>query len=160
MMNLNDVKKSLETIDQVLFQLPNNEFVPVHFHVTEVGTVTKHFIDCGGTVRDESVINFQLWEAGDYDHRLAPTKLKNIIELSENVLKINPELEVEVEYQGETIGKYGLDFNGEHFLLTTKMTACLAEDACGISEEKRKVPLSEIRNQAKSSCCTPGSGCC
>lgn len=159
-MNLNEVKSALETINEVLFQLPSKQFVPVHFHVTEVGTIQKHFIDCGGTVRKESVINFQLWEAADYDHRLAPSKLKGIIELSEKILGINPELEVEVEYQGETIGKYGLAFNGSHFSLTSTLTACLAEDACGISEEKRKVPLSEIRSQSQSSCCTPGSGCC
>jgi hypothetical protein len=39
--------------------------VPEHFHVTEVGVVTKDFIDCGGTVRHEKVANFQLWDAND-----------------------------------------------------------------------------------------------
>ena len=48
--------------------------VPSHFHVTEVGKITKHFIDCGGTVRNEEVVNFQLWQADDYDHRLHPEK--------------------------------------------------------------------------------------
>ena len=56
-MNLNEVKSALETINEVLFQLPSKQFVPVHFHVTEVGTIQKHFIDCGGTVRKESVID-------------------------------------------------------------------------------------------------------
>ena len=32
---------------------------------------------------DEEVANFQLWDANDYDHRLKPQKLMNIIELSE-----------------------------------------------------------------------------
>ena len=111
-MNLNEIKKILSSLDAVIFQLPNKSVVPEHFHVTEVGMITKNFIDCGGKVREEKVINFQLWEAADYDHRLAPSKLVNIIELSEKVLNINPELEIEVEYQSDTIGKYGLDFDG------------------------------------------------
>ncbi len=56
------------------FQLENGTFVPEHFHVTEVGVVTKHFIDCGGTMRNEKVANFQLWDANDFEHRL---KLEN-----------------------------------------------------------------------------------
>ena len=89
----------------------------------------KNFIDCGGVIRSEKVVNFQLWNADDYDHRLHPEKLVHIIELSERVLGI-PDLEIEVEYQGETIGKYGLDHDGKNFLLTTKMTDCLAKDNC------------------------------
>ena len=143
-MNLNEIKEILSSLDAVVFQLPNNTFVPEHFHVTEVGMITKNFIDCGGKVREEKVINFQLWEAGDYDHRLAPSKLVNIIELSENVLKINPELEIEVEYQSDTIGKYGLEFNGSIFQLTSKTTACLATDSCGIPAEKLKKNLVEL----------------
>ena len=79
------------------FQLPNGEFVPNYFHVTQVGEITKHFIDCGGAERKEDVVNFQLWNANDYDHRLHPVKLLNIIELSENMLKM-ADLEIEVEY--------------------------------------------------------------
>jgi len=157
-MNLNEIKEILTSLDTVVFQLPNKSFVPDHFHVTEVGMITKNFIDCGGKVREEKVINFQLWEAADYDHRLAPTKLLSIIELSEKVLNINPELEIEVEYQSETIGKFGLAFNGLTFQLTTKTTACLAEDACGIPVEKQKIKLVEIGKSNSS--CTPGGGCC
>ena len=130
--------------------------VPKHFHVTEVGKISKHFIDCGGTVRTENVINFQLWEANDYDHRLHPEKLVNIIELSENVLKLD-DLEIEVEYQGSTIGKYNLGFNGKNFLLLNKQTDCLAKDACGIPTEKPKLKLSELET---TNTCAPGSGCC
>jgi hypothetical protein len=158
-MKLSEIKNILSEIDTVIFQLPNGSFVPEHFHVTEVGVIIKNFIDCGGTVREEKVVNFQLWEAADYDHRLAPSKLKNIIELSERVLNINPELEIEVEYQGDTIGKYGLSYNGIYFQLTSKLTACLAEDACGIPAEKQKVKLSEIGNKSANAC-SPGSKCC
>jgi hypothetical protein len=56
-------------------------------------------------------------------------KLLSIIDLSETVLAIS-DLEIEAEYQSETIGKYGLDFNGKYFSLTTKQTDCLVKDKC------------------------------
>jgi hypothetical protein len=34
----------------------------------------KNFIDCGGKVRNETVVNFQLWNANDFEHRLKPKK--------------------------------------------------------------------------------------
>lgn len=103
-MKLSQVKSVLQNLNEVKFKLPNGTIVPAHFHVTEVGVITKQFIDCGGTARIEQVINFQLWEANDFDHRLAPQKLANIIDLSERVLRL-PDAEVEVEYQADTIGK-------------------------------------------------------
>lgn len=156
-MKLSHVKKELSTLENVAFILPNGTFAPEHFHVTEVGLITKNFIDCGGKVRKETVVNFQLWDANDFDHRLKPKKLLDIIELSEKILGIEDN-DVEVEFQGETIGKYDLGFNGTAFTLINKRTACLAEDQCGITEIKAKVKLSEISNQTNS--CTPGGGCC
>lgn len=155
-MRLSEVKKTLYQLKKIAFQLPNGELVPNHFHVTEVGKITKHFIDCGGTVRNEEVANFQLWNADDYDHRLHPEKLVNIIELSEKKLGIG-DLEIEVEYQAETIGKFGLDFDGTNFLLTTKETDCLAKDQCGVPSEKPRVQLSAAQSE---NACTPGGGCC
>ena len=139
-------------------KLPNGKLVPRHFHVTEVGKLNNHFIDCGGTVRQEEVISLQLWEENDYDHRLHPEKLLHIIELSEKVLRLE-NLNIEVEYQNETIGKYGLDFNGTEFLLINTKTDCLAKTNCGISNKKEKVALSDINSNA-TACCTPNSGCC
>lgn len=155
-MKLSEIKDHLTKLDTIAFELPNGELVPNHFHVTEVGKITKNFIDCGGTVRNEEVVNFQLWNANDYDHRLHPEKLINIIELSEKVLKIE-DLEIEVEYQGQTIEKFGLDFDGTNFKLTSKQTDCLAKDNCGIPEEKQKVKLSDINNEP---CCAPDGNCC
>jgi len=154
-MTLEEVKSALEHLETIGFQLPNGELVPNHFHVTEVGKIAKHFIDCGGTVRNEEVVNFQLWNANDYDHRLHPEKLVHIIELSQKTLDIG-NLEVEVEYQGQTIEKFALDFDGTNFLLTTKQTDCLAKDKCGVPAEKPKIKLSEVQNSG----CVPGSGCC
>lgn len=155
-MKLSQFSQILAGQEKISFTLPSGDLVPSHFHVTEVGKVIKHFIDCGGKERLETVINFQLWEANDYDHRLHPEKLVQIIELSKNKLSL-PDAEIEVEYQAGTIGKYGIDFNGTSFTLINKMTDCLAKDACGIPQEKPKMKLSEI--QAQNSC-APGSGCC
>lgn len=157
-MKLSDIKKLLTTVESVDFKLQNGEMVPEHFHVTEVGLITKHFIDCGGTERIEKVANFQLWNANDYEHRLKPQKLLNIIELSERKLGMG-DLEVEVEYQSDTIGKYGLDFDGKIFVLTNKKTACLASDSCGIPPEKLKMKLSDLQ-PTEQSCCAPGGACC
>ena len=149
-MKLSEIKSELKKLSQIAFQLPNGDLVPNHFHVTEVGKITKHFIDCGGVVRTEEVANFQLWEANDYDHRLHPEKLVHIIELSE----------IEVEYQmAATIGKFGLDFDGTNFQLKSKLTNCLAKDNCSIPPEKLKVKIGEWKPK-ETSCCTPDSGCC
>jgi hypothetical protein len=67
------------------------------------------------------------------------------------------ELEVQVEYQQETIGVFDLNYNGEKFILQSKQTACLAEDACGIPVSKQKVSLSQLGDSNQ---CTPGGGCC
>ena len=155
-MRLSQVKSVLKELETIGFQLPNGELVPSHFHVTEVGKITKHFIDCGGTVRNEEVVNFQLWNANDYDHRLHPDKLLNIIELSEDLLNLD-DLDIEVEYQAETIGKFGLDFNGTYFLLTQKQTDCLAKDKCGVPAEKPKVALASLKDEP---CCSPDGNCC
>jgi len=155
-MKLSEVKNILNKLETITFKLPSGTMVPAHFHVTEVGKISKHFIDCGGTERKEEVVNFQLWNDDDVDHRLYPNKLLNIIELSEKTLGI-ADLEIEVEYQSDTIGKFGLDFDGNDFLLTTKQTDCLAKDNCGIPTEKPKVKLSELQ---MSNACTPGGGCC
>ncbi len=146
---------SLNQVSSFRFQLPNGEFVPPHFHITEVGMVHKQFIDCGGTVRKESVVNFQLWSSDDVQHRLKPQKVIDIIRLSQQKIGISDE-EIEVEYQGETIGKYGLGFDGENFQLLVKQTDCLAKDNCGIPESdqtKDKTMTAENR-------CDPSAGCC
>lgn len=148
-MKLSEVKEQLKGMSALQFRTENGTPVPAHFHVTEVGKVSRHFIDCGGTERTEEYINFQLWTADDHDHRLAAKKLLDIITLSEQRLGILPDREVEVEYQGETIGRYGMAVNDGAFILISKQTDCLAKERCGVPE-----PTED------SSSCTPGGGCC
>jgi hypothetical protein len=155
-MTIEQIKTVLKDAKTISFQLPNGDLVPAHFHVTEVGRVEKKFIDCGGTMRHEVIANFQLWSSDDYDHRLHPEKLSSIIELSQKKLGIE-DLNIEVEYQGQTIGKYGLEYDGASFLLTTKMTDCLAKDGCMVPDDKMKVDLSSM---IPGNSCDPNGGCC
>jgi hypothetical protein len=133
--------------------LPTGEFVPAHFHLTEVGRVQKDFIDCGGTTRSNVTCLLQLWVADDVDHRLVAAKAATILELAAPVLR-SDELSVELEYEGEAISQYPLsdvEFTPSGVLLNLgrKHTDCLAKDRCGIG------PTNTLATT-----CTPGSGCC
>ena len=157
-MKLSELKSFLSTGGDLSVLEPNNMLVPAHFHITEAGLTTKHFIDCGGTIRQEHYVSFQMWVADDTDHRLTAEKMVGIIEKADALFKgMDPE--VEVEYQRETIGRFGLEVHGSNLRLTHKQTDCLAKDKCGIEPvEKAKVQLAEL--QPASPPCTPGSGCC
>ena len=147
-------KQTLRELDTLKFQLPNGEFVPAHFHITEVGNVKRNYIDCGGKLREENKINLQLWVASDTNHRLKPNDILEILQLAEKQLGYS-NLELEVEYQQNTIGRYKLAFDGAVFQLINTQTACLAPDQCGIPQEKPRVRLS-----ASGVNCNPNSGCC
>lgn len=162
-MTLSELHGALTDQENLTFQLPNGTTIAPHFHITEVGIVTKHFVDCGGTERLEKKINLQLWEANDYDHRVSASKFRSILEMSTNKLGLG-NLEIEVEYQGETIGKYGLDKAGDIFRLTNTSTACLASEACGIPEvalEKSNMEMPfDLSNMNAKTTCEPGGSCC
>ena len=153
-MLLSAFKQKLGEIETLEFQLPDGQFVPAHFHITEIGNVSRDYIDCGGTLRKENKLNLQLWVSSDSDHRLAPDNLLNILQLAEKQLGFSNE-ELEVEYQQSTIGRYELAFNGTVFQLINTQTACLAPDQCGIPQEKPRV-----RVTVGGLSCDPNSGCC
>lgn len=153
-MKLSELKKIIAKAHKIGFQLPDGKLVPRHFHVTEVGQSTKRFIDCGGTTRTKETIVMQLWNAQDFNHRLHPEKLLHILEISEKTLNLK-DLEIEVEYQAETIAIYGLDYDGKYFNLVSLFTDCLAKDNCGVPE-RQTTPLIK----AASDPCIPGNGCC
>jgi len=56
-MKLSEFKHLLSNLETLHFRLENGHQVPVHFHVTEVGMITKKFIDCGGN-KTISIFNF------------------------------------------------------------------------------------------------------
>ncbi|MEL7001170.1 MAG: DUF6428 family protein [Bacteroidota bacterium] len=158
-MKLSEFKTTLRNIAYLNFQLPDGTYIPEHFHITEIGKLEKNFIDCGGTFRNEMLISLQLWTADDYDHHLAIQKLMDIISLSEEKLNLGNH-EIEIEYQGDTIGRYGLKFEAGNFILQPKLTNCLAPDKCGISTVKPKIRMSSLSTSKRTACCELGSGCC
>lgn len=134
----------------LLFKLEDGTIVPPYFHITEMGLKMKHFVDCGGTVRTEQWINFQIWTADDFDHRLTQQKLVELIIKNEGLFK-QPELEVEIEYQTNTIGSYSLKIDptsATTYILTSKKTNCLAPDKCGVTK-----PNQPTTSQCGPSCC-------
>lgn len=156
-MTLSALKQQLAGMTELRFMLPNGSFVPAHAHITEIGSVQKRYIDCGGTIREEYKVSAQLWVSVDTDHRLMPEKLLRIIQLAEEKAGV-ADGEVEVEYQGTTIERYGLEAGANGLQLTASQTACLAQDQCGIPVQKEKRSLADLTKE--SSCCTPGGSCC
>ena len=120
------------------WMLPDKSFVPVHYHITEVGRVQKDFIDCGGTVRSTKACVLQVWVANDADHRLETTKLASIMDIAGPLLQ-SDELPVEVEYEEGVISQYpigGMEVtpSGLLFYLGTKHTSCLAPEKCKVGD--------------------------
>jgi len=118
------------------WMLPDRSFVPVHYHITEVGKILKEFIDCGGTVRSTKACVLQIWVTHDIDHRLETTKLASIMRGARPLLG-SEDLPVEVEYEAGVISQYpigGMEVtpSGLLFYLGTKHTACLAPEKCGV----------------------------
>jgi len=116
--------------------LPDGDFVPAHFHVTEVGRVHKVFMDCGGTRREALSCVVQVWTADDVHHRLDTTKLAGIVKATASLFG-DEDPPVEVEYESGVISQYpvgGVEITpaGVLFTLGTKHTDCLAPDKCGV----------------------------
>jgi hypothetical protein len=157
-MQLSQFKELIKNAESIEFLQTNGKPVPAHFHITDMGTVTKSFIDCGRVFRTEKKVTFQIWYAGDTEHRLTPDKITGIINASASIIgEDDPEIEVEYQVE-ETIGKFGLGFSNGKFVLTSQQTTCLAQDFCGIPEDKRKLSLKDL--PVRSACCAPGSSCC
>lgn len=123
--------------------LPNSDFVPEHFHVTEVGRVQKTFIDCGGVQRETVTCLLQIWTAQDFEHRLSAGKLLKILNLGKEILG-SDDLLVEFEYGADVASQFTLSDveitprrNGSIgllFVLLGKQTDCLAPDKCGVNQ--------------------------
>ena len=160
--------QTLAKLSELRWALPDGSFVPAPAHVTEVALMTRRFVDCGGTHRLERRIQLQLWVAGDVDHRLEPSKLMRIIRDTEAWMEWDNH-EVEVEYQGKTIERYGVEIMEGVLALQPLQTNCLAQDRCGLPmlEETSNTTrtVEETVPQPKSQApvvgrCKPGSGCC
>ncbi|MEO8044842.1 MAG: DUF6428 family protein [Spartobacteria bacterium] len=136
-MKLRELKSLLRAnpAAQPRFTLPTGEQIPAHFHLTEVGHVTKKFVDCGGTFRTNETCVLQTYVADDFDHRLAAGRFADILDLGQPILP-GDELEVEVEWDCCVISQYlitAAQTSGDRieFQLGDKQTDCLAKEKCG-----------------------------
>lgn len=138
-------------------RLPDGGPVPVSFHVTELGRVHKTFLDCGGTLRESTVCQLQIWVGEDYDHRIETRKLSGILEKGKSLLP-DESVPVEIEYEDRVISQYTI---GSHevtedtviLCLAHKHTECLAPELCGLPSFR--LPAID----GKSGCCGPGGAC-
>ncbi|MEC8557264.1 MAG: DUF6428 family protein [Planctomycetota bacterium] len=154
-MNLQELKTAStnSSIDSIEIHLPGGEVLPAHFHLTEIGRVTKDFVDCGGTRRNKSACVLQTWLAEDTDHRLSAEKLRAILGKSAQ-LELEAATEVEFEVQQNTLSMFSLataqvEDGCLKLRLEAMQTQCLAPDLCQVPN------LSVIGGDS----CT-GPGCC
>lgn len=159
-MNLSELKQLLADHSDRHFRirLPDGAAVPVSFHVTEVGKLHKTFLDCGGTLRETTTCQLQIWVGEDYDHRIETGKMAAILNKAKSILP-DDTLPVEIEYEDRVISQYTIasheiQADAVVLVLANKHTECLAPELCGLPSLNR---LPAIGN--KSRCCGPG-GCC
>ncbi len=154
-MKLNELKSLLRAHPAAYphFLLPDGDQIPAHFHITEVGHVTKRFIDCGGALHDQTdTCVLQTWVANDLDHRLNAGAFAKILDLGAQVLP-HDDLEVEVEYDCCVVSQYPIDkarADGDQIELHLgqKHTDCLARERCGVDG-----CAAETESAGSSSCC-------
>ena len=137
--------------------LPGGSAVPVSFHITEAGHVSKKFIDCGGTLHTTQTCQLQAWLGPDTDHRLYAGKMAGVLNLAEakGVLPAGEDLDVEIEYEDIALSQYpvaGYAVTPEAVVLTlaAKHTDCLAKESC----------LPSLPMVVGSNCGCGPSGCC
>ncbi len=140
--------------------LPGDHAVPVSFHITEVGHITKKFIDCGGKLHTAQTCQLQAWLGSDTDHRLYAGKMAGVLGLAgaKGILPVGEDLDVEIEYEAAALSQYpvaGYAVTEEAVVLTlaAKHTDCLAKEVC------LPKPLTMAAGADAGCGCGP-SGCC
>jgi hypothetical protein len=158
-MTLHEFKTLLAVHPQHHFRLrlPDTSDVPVSFHITEVGRIDKTFLDCGGTRREKTTCQLQVWVGQDYQHRIETEKMAGIMKKGAELLP-DDSVPVEIEYEDQVISQYTISgheiSDGSVILhLAHKHTECLAPELCGLDMPSLRIP--SITNN----CCGP-SGCC
>ena len=159
-MNLFELKSLLAEHSDRSFRLslPDGAPVPVSFHITEVGRINKTFLDCGGTLRETTTCQLQVWVGKDYEHRLETRKMAGILDKGKSLLP-DETVPVEIEYEDRVISQYTIE---SHQLtdaavilnLAHKHTECLAPELCGLPSFNRLPAIG-----GKNPCCGP-AGCC
>ena len=156
-MKLSHFTELLQTHPDKPFRLvlPGEQAVPYSFHVTEVGYVTKRFIDCGGKLHTVQTCQLQAWLGTDTDHRLLAGKMAGVLNqaAARGVLPAGEDLDMEIEYEDTLISQYpvagyAVTEDAVILSLTSKHTDCLAKESC--------LPSLPI---AAGGCCGVGCAC-
>ena len=139
--------------------LPDQNPVPVSFHITEVAHVQKRFIDCGGKLHAVNTCQLQVWLGEDAGHRLQAGKMAAVLRLAQKVLPQGEDLDIEIEYEDALISQYRVaDYavtpQAVVLHLAAKHTDCLAKETC-CPQPLLMVP----RGGDREACCGPDCGC-
>ncbi len=158
-MKLIEFKNLLQSHSDKQFRLilPDQNAIPISFHITEVAHVQKRFIDCGGQLHTTNTCQLQAWVWSDTTHRLLAGKMANVLNLAKDILPANQDLEIEIEYEDITISQYPvISFHVTDdsvvLNLTHKHTDCLAKDRC-----LPTLPL--VQGGINEGCCGPTCDC-
>lgn len=159
-MKLSELKSLLTEHAERFFRirLPDGGAVPVSFHVTEVGRMHKTFLDCGGTLRETTTCQLQIWVGEDYEHRIETGKMASILDKAKSILS-DDSIPVEIEYEDRVISQYtiaGHEITADAVVLRLahKHTECLAPELCGLPSLNRLPAIG-----GSNPCCGP-TGCC
>ena len=74
-MKIFEFKSIIKKLKYIVFVLPSEKKIPSHFHITEIDIIRKKYIDSGGDLRLENLINMQLWYSSDKNHKIEPAKI-------------------------------------------------------------------------------------
>ena len=123
-MKLYQLRSSLHAFPAALprFILPDGDLIPAHAHLTEVGHVTKRFIDCGGAIGEQESVVLQTWVGDDTDHRLTSERFAKILQLGGRVLP-GDNLPVEVEYDCCVVAQYPVEAVRRTAIISTSFWA-------------------------------------
>jgi Family of unknown function (DUF6428) len=150
-MTLYDLQNALEANPELFprFVLPDGDYIPAHAHVTEVGHVVRHFIDCGGLTGKEEKALLQTHVGDDTDHRLRADRFAKILQLGNRVIP-SADLDVDVEYDCCVVAQYPIaeaapDGNHLNLILRRSRTQCRAR---------------ERSDSETAACCTTSAACC
>lgn len=159
-MKISQLADLLESHPEKPFRLvlPGENIVPASFHITEVGHVTKKFIDCGGKLHTAESCQLQVWLGPDTNHRLYAGKIGGVLTLAraKGVLP-GEDLDVEIEYEDTAISQYTVESftvseRAVVLNLAGKHTDCLAKESC--------VPNALPMAEGEAAGCGCGPGCC
>ena len=166
---------------ELQFQYAEGKLVDAAYHITEIKQAPITSVDCGGVMNAWTEIIVQLWVPGNEDQArsMKVSKALSIINIVENMLPLNPNGTVKIEFSNSELDTRQMFpnkmvVNGETLTVDLRPDAvqCKAinrggscgtndkgEECCAPIAEKPKKQLVNLAMPAEP-CCTPGGGCC